>query len=344
MHTGFPWTQVIRDGKGAAPGRWCYRTVQGAEERQSVRVGDRQNWNFRWCRSRIFHVEAFRARSGANTGSQRVTGVKRQVGNRPSLRTCFVSPCALRVYVACKIAVVARIRIDDATNSAMLCSDLGLDPAKRISVAHDDDLTAHIDATACELLVVLLITIVGVYEFTGHIAIYGISVIDRHCSDFCPEVVSSWSAGSSSFAINFCGEVISRIRVFGVGKSTSNLSIAVSKPQERKRLAMNSAFSLSYAEPRWCGRAESRFIQSRRSSFLMTESNCFPRALARLAPAGSKPGSGNCWPAGPVCAYRAVIQRPRIIANCGSRIRMPHCTAGLGKSAHRKIVERGLRE
>src|SRR5262245_24213266 len=179
MHTGFPWTQVIRDGKGAAPGRWCYRTVQGAEERQSVRVGDRQNWNFRWCRSRIFHVEAFRARSGANTGSQRVTGVKRQVGNRPSLRTCFVSPCALRVYVACKIAVVARIRIDDAANSAMLCSDLGLDPAKRISVAHDDDLAAHIDAMACDLLVVLLITIVGVYEFTGHIAIYGISVIDR---------------------------------------------------------------------------------------------------------------------------------------------------------------------
>ncbi len=41
------------------------------------------------------------------------------------------------------------------------------------------------------------------------------------------------------------GATISSTRVFGVGKSTLNCSISVWNPHDRKRPAMNSAFSLS---------------------------------------------------------------------------------------------------
>ena len=45
-------------------------------------------------------------------------------------------------------------------------------------------------------------------------------------------------------AVNFSGETNSTTRIFGVGNSTLNSSICVSKPQARNCAAMNSAFSL----------------------------------------------------------------------------------------------------
>src|SRR5262249_31935451 len=67
-------------------------------------------------------------------------------------------------------------------------------------------------------------------------------------------------------------------------------------------------------------------------------SNCFSRARSRLDPSRSKPRSGDCWPAGSFCAYRAVMQRPRMTTNCNGRMCMPHSTAVLEETS------RGLRK
>src|ERR1051326_5819852 len=56
---------------------------------------------------------------------------------------------------------------------------------------------------------------------------------------------------------------------------------------------MNSALSLSYGEPTLCGRAERRFIQSRRLSRWSCESNCCSSARSFSAEAVEKPRSGG---------------------------------------------------
>ena len=69
-------------------------------------------------------------------------------------------------------------------------------------------------------------------------------------------------AGSTSEATNRVGAVISRRRDFGVGIRTWNSSISTCHPHCFSRPAIHSALSLSYGDPRWCGRADMRLMYS----------------------------------------------------------------------------------
>src|SRR5579864_2991493 len=72
------------------------------------------------------------------------------------------------------------------------------------------------------------------------------------------------TAGSSSLAVYLVGSTISSTRTFGVGNSTSKLSMCASRPHSLNRARIHSALSLSYADPTWCGRALIRRMYSRR--------------------------------------------------------------------------------
>ena len=104
---------------------------------------------------------------------------------------------------------------------------------------------------------------------------------------------STASGGSCNFAVKCVGATISSTRSFGVGYRTVNVSILASQPHSLNFERIHSAFSLSYADPTWCGRALSRRMYSRWLSGLGMARNfaSHSRSVAELARV--KPCSGS---------------------------------------------------
>src|SRR5207244_9076669 len=90
---------------------------------------------------------------GADARGQRVTRVERQVHHAAALHAILRAPRTLGIDCALRVAVFARVGIDDAPHGAVLGRDLGLDAAPRAEVPRDDDGTLHRDAHPLEPLV-----------------------------------------------------------------------------------------------------------------------------------------------------------------------------------------------
>src|SRR2546430_12355773 len=69
------------------------------------------------------------------------------------------------------------------------------------------------------------------------------------CSASWLDVGSPGTAGSCSLATNLVGATSSTTRSFGVGNSTSNVSIWASSPKLLNFARIHSALALSYGEP-----------------------------------------------------------------------------------------------
>ena len=101
----------------------------------------------------------------------------------------------------------------------MLLSELGLQAAPATAVASDDDLAFHVDATACELLVIVGHAVVDVHEFAGDVAIRAIDVVRR-------QAVAARGGGIAldRRLVQSRGELVgstsSSVALFGVGYST----------------------------------------------------------------------------------------------------------------------------
>jgi hypothetical protein len=100
----------------------------------------------------------------------------RHVHDAAALRPHLRAIGALREDLAGEIAVLARIRVDDAADGAVFGRHLRLDPAPAPSVARDHDLPLHVDAELRQLLVVLRRPVVHVNELRGHVAVSGVGV------------------------------------------------------------------------------------------------------------------------------------------------------------------------
>ena len=120
--------------------------------------------------------------------------------------TVFISPGALRVNIAGKVAVVAGIRIDDAADGAVLRSDLRFNASERVAVTHDNDLAAHIDPAARQFLIILLRAVVGVDELSDDVAIHGICVVHRQLFG----LLSRSGIFLQSGLFQFCSELLRR--------------------------------------------------------------------------------------------------------------------------------------
>src|SRR4029077_5608510 len=84
----------------------------------------------------------------------RVAGIARHVHHAAALNHAPAAERTLRVDIALRIAVLVRIRIDDAGDGAVLGRHLRLDPAPAAAVAREHDLPFHVDAELLEGLVV----------------------------------------------------------------------------------------------------------------------------------------------------------------------------------------------
>ena len=76
-----------------------------------------------------FRVQTFGAFGGSDSGSERIAGIKRHIHHAAALHPVARTPRARGKSVALNIAIISRIRIDQAAHGAMLRRNLGFDPA-----------------------------------------------------------------------------------------------------------------------------------------------------------------------------------------------------------------------
>src|SRR6202007_521986 len=86
---------------------------------------------------------------------------------------------ALGIDVAAGIAVIGRVRIDQAAGRAMLLRQFGLEAAPAAAVARDDDLALHADPAPRERIVIVGHAVIDVDHRRGDVAVALVSDIWR---------------------------------------------------------------------------------------------------------------------------------------------------------------------
>ncbi len=135
-----------------------------------VAVGDRQRRDLQ-DRLGFFAGQALGVLGGAHARRQRIARIERHVLDRAALDALRRPLPALGPHVVAPIAVVARVRIDQAADRAVLLRELGLEAPPAAAVAGDDDLALDADAPALERLVVVGHAVVDVDQLGGDVAV-----------------------------------------------------------------------------------------------------------------------------------------------------------------------------
>ena len=122
-------------GRGHAP---ASRFQQGF----GVRIGDRQGRDLQNGFSRLAG-EALGVLGRADAGGERIAGIDHHLLDRAALHALGRTLAALRPDVVRAVAVIRRVRIDQAADGAVLLRQLGFEPPPARAITGDDDLAAH---------------------------------------------------------------------------------------------------------------------------------------------------------------------------------------------------------
>ncbi len=131
-------TNVIGEWERATKTFRRNRAFQRGQKRLGVAIRNRKRGNF-GKRGNVFQRQSLYVALGTNAGRGGIAGIDGHVHHAAALHAIFIAHGAIRKNVILKVAVVARIGIDDAADSAVLRCDLGLDATPRIAVARNYD-------------------------------------------------------------------------------------------------------------------------------------------------------------------------------------------------------------
>src|SRR5258708_9309944 len=127
---------VIGDAEAATPSFGSHAAGKRSEQRLGVGVGNRQHRDFRDCGG-VFDLKALGVFGGSNTRRKRITGIKWHVRNAAALDSIQRAIRSGGKSLSLSESVFMRIRVDEATDSTVLSSNLGLDAAPGVVVAGD---------------------------------------------------------------------------------------------------------------------------------------------------------------------------------------------------------------
>ncbi len=167
---------VIRHSKAAAPSFRSDAASQCSEQRLRVGVGNWQHRDF-GDRGSVFDFEALGVFGGSNSRRERITGIKWHVRNAAALDTIQGAIGAGGKSLSLSESVFMRVGIDEATDSAVLGGNLGLDAAPGMVVAGNDNFSLYGNTHALKLLVVFGDSVVDVDEGSGDVAVDGVGVV-----------------------------------------------------------------------------------------------------------------------------------------------------------------------
>ncbi len=109
-------------GKRAAKAFRRDGTFQRGEQGFGIAVGNRKYGNF-GDRRRVFDGQPLNIALGANARRERIAGIDRHVQHAAALHAVFIAHGTFGKDVVLEVAVVARIRIDDAADGTVLRGD-----------------------------------------------------------------------------------------------------------------------------------------------------------------------------------------------------------------------------
>src|SRR5271168_5399889 len=168
--------EVVGHGQGAASGFWSHGAGESGEQRLRIGVGEWQHGNLGDAGSVCGGV--VRGGGIAAVEPERIAGKRAgKIFHAAALDAVGRAHGAGGKDVVHKIAVVARIGIDEAADGAMVRGEFGLDAAPDAAVAGDGDCAFYGDAHAFEFLVIVGAAVVDVDEGAGDVAIGGVDVI-----------------------------------------------------------------------------------------------------------------------------------------------------------------------
>ena len=171
-------SDVIGDRQSPGPPGRRGPAADRGEQRLRIGPGERLNWNRRE-RRRLGSVEPLRVLRRADPGGQRVADEERHVHHAPALHALPRAEWTGRVGVPRVIAVVLRVRVDEAAHGAVLRGQLRLDAAPGPAVLGDHDRALDRHAEALESVVVLRNAVVDEDERRGDVAVGRVRVVGR---------------------------------------------------------------------------------------------------------------------------------------------------------------------
>src|SRR5205807_189453 len=118
---------------------------------------------------RLLNRQAPRVLCRADVGRQRIAGIDRDIGDGPALHPFRRPVGAFWIDVACRVTVVARVRVNNAADGAVLVGQLGLQTTPTAAVTSDYDSAFHADAAPVEFLVIVRHALVHINQVRGHI-------------------------------------------------------------------------------------------------------------------------------------------------------------------------------
>ena len=176
MYFGGTGPHMVSERKRAAPTRRRHRSFERGQQRLGVAVGNGQHRNLRDGLG-LAQRQPHGFRCGAHARGQWVARINRHVHHTAALYAVARTPGALRKNLTREIAVLMRIRVNDAAYSAMFGGHFWLDAAPGCAIACNHDCAFHGNPKPFELLVVIRNAVVDIDQRRGDVAIHGIGVI-----------------------------------------------------------------------------------------------------------------------------------------------------------------------
>ena len=178
VHLRGPGADVVSDPEPAAPAVGRGTPSERGEQRLRIGVRDRQHGNL-GDRLRLLEGQPLRVLRGSDAGRERIAGIDRHVHHAAALHPVHRPPGSLRVHVALSVAIVPRVREDEAAHGAVFGGDFRLDAAPRSAIARDYDRALDRHPHSVQLLVVRRNAVVDVHERRGDVAVGGVGIVRR---------------------------------------------------------------------------------------------------------------------------------------------------------------------
>ena len=128
MHARRTRADVIGDRQSSAPGRRSNRATQRRKQRLSIPIGNRQNRNF--CnRGSLRRLQSPGVGRGSDSGCKRIARIENHIHHAPALHALLRTPRAAGENISFEIAVLARIRVNDAADRTVFRGHFGFNAA-----------------------------------------------------------------------------------------------------------------------------------------------------------------------------------------------------------------------
>src|SRR5580700_9985462 len=128
MHFRGAGPDVVSNGKAAPPAFGSNRPGEGLKQRLRVGVGNWEHWDF-GDSGGFFDFEALGVFRGADSGSERITGIIGHVSDAAALHAVGRAIRSGGESFSLYEAIFVRVGINNAADGAMLGGDFGLDAA-----------------------------------------------------------------------------------------------------------------------------------------------------------------------------------------------------------------------